>query len=261
MDKRSCLLLSSGVTIGFVVMCLLAMVTVIVLALSGISNPFLSIEFKPRGNSSAKTPAAPASSNLPTPTLVPTFTPTLTPSSTPTPTSTPTATSTPTSTETPRPTDTFTPTKVKLATKPSTPRPTDTPIPEPIGVLRQPLRLGNILVTVNYFIESEGGGKSGFYKASPNKKWIIVYFDLENVGMEDHTINPLHFLLKDSDGVIRDYAIGSGMENKLELLMLAPGGRVKGALPFEIPVTASAAEFIYQPDRFFDKTKLTIRLQ
>ena len=203
----------------------------------------------------------PTSTN--TPTLEPTFTatsmptdtPTITPTTTPTQTALPTATATETPTEMPSSTSTPEP----LPTDTSMPRPTSTDTPVPRNArIGEPARLSDFLVTVDR-VKQTLGGDGVYYEADRGKKWVVIFFYLQNVGVQEAAVNPYNFLLKDSAGVIKDHAIFSGADGYLEHLELAPGAQIDTFLPFEIPADAEPAQFIFEP--FHTDERLRVDLQ
>ena len=98
-----------------------------------------------------------------------------------------------------------------------------------------------------------------YYEADRGKKWVVIFFYLQNVGVQEAAVNPYNFLLKDSAGVIKDHAIFSGADGYLEHLELAPGAQIDTFLPFEIPADAEPAQFIFEP--FHTDERLRVDLQ
>jgi hypothetical protein len=84
---------------------------------------------------------------------------------------------------------------------------------------------------------------------------------MENAGSKEVSVNPFHFQVLDSNGVIVDHTFTAVAENSLNAVELAPGGKIDGTIPFEVPEGDQGLQLIYQPNWLIDQERVYIDLQ
>lgn len=87
------------------------------------------------------------------------------------------------------------------------------------------------------------------YAMSPEsgKEFIIVSVEIANKGKSTVSFNPYDFKVEDSNGVRKNTAYVGTVSDELHSGELAPGGKVTGNMPFEVPKDDKGLKLIFQP--------------
>ena len=120
------------------------------------------------------------------------------------------------------------------------------------------IRLRDIILTVTNVEFSQG---TDFDKPDAGKVYLLIRVRMENAGSKEVSVNPFHFKVLDSNGVIVDQAFTTVAENSLSAVELAPGGKIDGTIPFEVPEGDQGLQLIYQPNWLIDRERVYIDLQ
>jgi hypothetical protein len=121
------------------------------------------------------------------------------------------------------------------------------------------IRLRDTVLTVTGVEFSQG---TDFDTPDAGKVYILVHVHLENAGSQKEvSVNPLDFRVLDSNGVMVDNAFTSIPENPLDSVELAPGGKIDGTIPFEVPEGDQGLQLVYQPNWLIDRERVYIDLQ
>lgn len=134
--------------------------------------------------------------------------------------------------------------------------PTPTPAPE-IFQVGDAVKLKDTVITVTGVEYSEG---DEWEKPDTGKVYLLVHLHMDNAGPDEISVNPFDFKVKDSNGVIVDTGFITFPENELSAVDLAPGGKIDGIVPFEVPRGDPSLQLIYQPNWFIDKERAVIEL-
>lgn len=76
---------------------------------------------------------------------------------------------------------------------------------------------------------------------------------------EEYNLSGFYFALVDSNGIAHDVALCAGCPDEISNVDLVNGGRVEGALYFNIPSNRSLVELLYEP--LFSGNKVRIQLR
>lgn len=87
---------------------------------------------------------------------------------------------------------------------------------------------------------------SQFLRAAANKTYLNLDVTIETTSRDTAPYNPLYFKVKDADGVEYTTAFG-GDDRALKGGSLPRGERVRGTVPFEVPVAARGFVMTYEP--------------
>jgi hypothetical protein len=100
----------------------------------------------------------------------------------------------------------------------------------------------------------------GYSTPDKGKEFITVNLTIQNKGEKEVSYNPLDFKIQDSDGNQTSETYVT-IENKLHYGSLASGGKVTGAIVFEVPKADTNLKLIYQPNVWLDNQRITVDLQ
>jgi hypothetical protein len=120
------------------------------------------------------------------------------------------------------------------------------------------VRVGDALLTVTK-VQRSGGVQ--YSKPATGKQYAIVYLHVENAGESGVSVAPYDFKVKDSNGVISSMAFVFGLDNQMGMVELAPGGKLDGTVPFEVPQNDKGLQLVYQPNIFSDEGRVFIDLR
>ena len=120
------------------------------------------------------------------------------------------------------------------------------------------IRLRDTVLTVTNVEFSQG---SQFQKPHAGKTYLLVHVHIENLGSREVSIAPMNFQVQDSNGVMVNETFFSDVEDPLGFIELAPGGKVDGTIPFEVPEGDQGLQLVFQPNWLFDRERVYIDLQ
>jgi hypothetical protein len=107
----------------------------------------------------------------------------------------------------------------------------------------------------DYYVYTSGGF-SGSQVATPNKIFVLVDAEIQNIGSDSVYVGSSEFSLSDSEGYRYDPEIYLG-EDRLDLFkQLYQNQKMRGKILFEIPENASGLKLHYDFGNLFIGTKL-----
>lgn len=89
------------------------------------------------------------------------------------------------------------------------------------------------------------------------KEYVIVNVTIKNLGKDEVSYNPFDFKVQDANGAQEDETIVT-LDDSLNSGTLAPGGKVTGSIPFEVPI-GDKATLIFQPS-FWSSQRVVVDL-
>jgi len=108
------------------------------------------------------------------------------------------------------------------------------------------VELGQRVLTVNA-ITRNYDHPNEYYNPPEGKEWVIVPVIIENKGENAVSFNLFDFKIQDSKGG-RTHPIGiMDLPNALESGEIAPGGRVEGVIPYEVPSGDTPLKLVFKP--------------
>jgi len=115
-------------------------------------------------------------------------------------------------------------------------------------------KLGDREFTVN-----SGRRSQAFDYNTPKagKEYVIVNVTIRNLGKDEVSYNPYDFKVQDANGAQESYTWAS-LSDSLSSGTLAPGGKVTGSMPFEVPI-GDEAKLIFQPS-FWSSQRVVVDL-
>jgi hypothetical protein len=114
--------------------------------------------------------------------------------------------------------------------------------------------LGDREFTVNTVKRSKG---MGYSTPKKGKEFVIVNVTIRNLGQDEVSYNPFDFKVQDANGAQEDETFVS-LDDSLNSGTLAPGGKVTGSIPFEVPI-GDKALLIFQPS-FWSSQRVVVDL-
>ena len=204
-------------------------VLISVLLASCRSTPTPDLEATIQAGVAATQAAQPTNTLTPEPRDTPTPEPTDTPTAEPTDTPAPTSTARPT--ETPMPTDTSEPTQA--------PEPTEAPSSD---------------YSLSVVGVEDPATPRPRHEPKEGTKALAVEVILGNVSGDTHRVNPLNGTLVDQDGFSYYPELAAREGGYIDGIDLAPGEKVRGWIPFEVPVGTVASYIKYQFSGYPDIT-------
>jgi hypothetical protein len=135
---------------------------------------------------------------------------------------------------------------------------TNTPLPEQPEELTPKVgdvtELGDREFIVNSVRRSRG---FGYNTPKSGKEYVIVNVSIRNLGTGEVSYNPYDFKVQDANGAQEGITYAS-LDDSLNSGTLAPGGKVTGSMPFEVPV-GDNAKLIYQSS-FWSNQRVVVDL-
>jgi hypothetical protein len=89
------------------------------------------------------------------------------------------------------------------------------------------------------------------------KEFVVVNVTIRNLGTDEVSYNPFDFKVQDANGAQESETFAS-LDDSLNSGTLAPGGKVTGSIPFEVP-TGDEAKLIFQPS-FWSSQRVVVDL-
>lgn len=115
-------------------------------------------------------------------------------------------------------------------------------------------KLGDREFVVNS-VRRSGGFNYNTPKAG--KEYVIVNVTIKNLGNDEVSYNPFDFKVQDANGAQETETFAT-LDDSLSSGTLAPGGKVTGSIPFEVPV-GDKATLIFQPS-FWSSQRVVVDL-
>lgn len=110
-------------------------------------------------------------------------------------------------------------------------------------------KLGDREFIVNSVRRSEG---FKYNTPKAGKEYVIVNVTIKNLGKDEVSYNPFDFKVQDANGAQESETFAS-LDDSLRSGSLAPGGKVTGSIPFQVP-NGDKATLIFQPS-FLEQSK------
>ena len=109
------------------------------------------------------------------------------------------------------------------------------------------------------FVVNSVRRSSGFNYNTPDKgkEFVIVNVTIRNLGSDEISYNPFDFKVQDANGAQESETFAT-LDDDLRSGTLAPGGKVTGSMPFEVP-TGDQATLIFQPS-FWSSQRIVVDL-
>jgi hypothetical protein len=109
------------------------------------------------------------------------------------------------------------------------------------------------------FIVNSVRRSRGFNYNTPKsgKEYVIVNVTIRNLGKDEVSYNPFDFKVQDANGAQESSTFAS-LDDSLSSGTLAPGGKVTGSIPFEVPI-GDEAKLIFQPS-FWNNQRIVVDL-
>lgn len=100
-------------------------------------------------------------------------------------------------------------------------------------------------------------GAFGYNTPKAGKEYVIVNVTIRNLGSDEISYNPFDFKVQDANGAQENETFAS-LDDSLSSGTLAPGGKVTGSMPFEVPI-GDKALLIFQPS-FWSSQRVVVDL-
>lgn len=100
-------------------------------------------------------------------------------------------------------------------------------------------------------------GAFGYNTPKSGKEYVIVNVTIRNLGKDEISYNPFDFKVQDANGAQESETFAS-LDDSLNSGTLAPGGKVTGSMPFEVPI-GDKALLIFQPS-FWSSQRVVVDL-
>jgi len=89
------------------------------------------------------------------------------------------------------------------------------------------------------------------------KEYVIINVTIRNLGKDEISYNPYDFKIQDANGA-QESETFAALDDSLNSGTLAPGGKVTGSMPFQVPV-GDKALLIFQPS-FWSSQRVVVDL-
>ena len=99
-------------------------------------------------------------------------------------------------------------------------------------------------------VEDPTEENSVFYEAEEGQKLVAVEIVVSNIEGETITVNPLNATLVDDEGFTYGAELAARDGGQIEVMDIAPGEKVRGWIPFEIPENAKPTSIKYSTSTF-----------
>lgn len=116
------------------------------------------------------------------------------------------------------------------------------------------IKLGDREFTVNSVKREKS---IGYSSPKANKEYVVVNVTIKNLGKDEVTYNPFDFKVQDANGAQETETFAT-LDDSLNSGTLAPGGKVTGSIPFEVP-EGDKALLIFQPS-FWSNQRIVVDL-
>lgn len=124
--------------------------------------------------------------------------------------------------------------------------------------VNEPITIGDQTLTVTTVQRNFSTGNE-FVQPEAGKEYVVVTVKLENNGKDQISFNTFDFQIQDSNGVLKNEAFITGVQNTLSSGNLAPGGKVTGNLGFEVQKDDAGLKLVFKPNFWSNKT-ITVKL-
>ena len=115
-------------------------------------------------------------------------------------------------------------------------------------------KLGDREFVVNSVKRSRG---FNYNTPKSGKEYVIVNVTIRNLGKDEVSYNPFDFKVQDANGAQESETFAT-LDDSLSSGTLAPGGKVTGSMPFEVPI-GDNAKLIFQPS-FWSSQRIVVEL-
>lgn len=100
-------------------------------------------------------------------------------------------------------------------------------------------------------------GAFNYNTPDAGNEYVIVNVTIRNLGKDEISYNPYDFKVQDVNGAQESTAFAV-LDDSLKSGTLAPGGKVTGSMPFEVP-QGTQAKLIFQPS-FWSDARIVVDL-